>query len=73
MFNKSMNFTRRLNREKTVFFKLVLKFGGLLGVWKLRKSIRFQIHISKITQARQKKDVGCEYHNSESFCKFLSV
>ena len=58
MLNKSMNFIRRLNREKFHLLTKHFKFGGLLAVWKLCKNTKFQLNISEIMPARPKKDTA---------------
>ena len=52
------------NLNKFLFFKTTyLKFGDLLGGWKVATNAKFQHNnISKITPAGQKKhkDIGCD-------------
>ena len=49
-----MNSIRMLNRGNFVFQPTVLKFGDLLGGWKLATNTKFHVGISKIMPAMPK-------------------
>ena len=59
---KSMNFIRSLE-EIFIFRARVLQFADLLQGWKLETNTKFQLNISKIMPARQKKTLEHEYHS----------
>ena len=55
MFNKSINFIRRLNRKNSFFQTRVFRVSGLLGIWKLWKNTKLKLGISKVMSPRPKK------------------
>ena len=61
-----MNFIRKLSRGKFYLSNQSVQIRGFIRGWKLATNAKFQLIISKIMPAKDKKTQGhgCEYHYS---------